>query len=625
MKLFIILCVTGFFLTKIKAQETFSSSPIRSTAITSFAPFYHGVASGDPLSNQVILWTRITTDSATVNVKWRIATDTCITNIVDSGIISTNATKDFSVKVNATGLEPFTWYYYEFEAYGIKSVRGRTRTLPIGDIDSLRFAIVSCSNYTRGYFNVYSKITERNDVFGVLHLGDFIYEKEGDFLAFRDHDPDYEALNLADYRMRHSQYKLDEDLMRIHQQYPFFSVWDDHEVSNNSWYGGAEDHDSITEGPWFNRKSAGLKAYYEWMPLRLPDPIDTQKIYRKFRFGDLIDLYMLDTRYEARQAQNGIDTDPNRTMLGQTQFDWLIQGMDTSTARWQAIGQQVMMAPLNIQPIPFLPPIYSSDDSWDGYSAERNKILDSVLVKNIQNFVVLTGDIHTSWANDLPTDNYNGTSGAGSAGVEWITPSVTSPGSPISIGASIIKNINDHIKYVELSKQGYVLLDVNKNRMQGEFWHINTILFQGGTESYTEGFYVNNGERHLQTSSGPSISSASMIGIQAPLNPRADGLFCNDSLITPIKTDRKESVLLGVYPNPFYEHIKLQFSLGENVETKIILFDATGSKVAEKEMGYMTVGIHETSLNLETLKPGHYTIRIQMGEKSNSRILIKIK
>jgi alkaline phosphatase D len=606
------------------AQQNNPNDPTRSGTLECLAPFYHGVASGDPLSDRVILWTRVTTDSTSVSVAWRIATDTAITNVVASGNASTDAAKDFCIKVDATGLSPFTWYYYEFEAYGKKSVRGRTRTLPVGDVDSLRFAVVSCADYTNGYYNAYAKITERNDVFAVVHLGDYIYEYGGG-TAPRNHEPSYEILTLADYRMRHSHYKLDEDLMRLHQQYPFFAVWDDHETANNAWYGGAENHTPGTEGNWFNRKAAGVQAYFEWMPLRLPDMQDTQRIYRKFRFGELIDLYMMDTRLQGREEQNGHDTDPNRTLLGQQQFDWFTSSIDTSTARWQVMGQQVMMAPLNAQPLTFLPPFYPNDDQWDGYPAERKKIYDTVLVNNIQNFVVLTGDIHTSWANDLPGTGYNASTGANSVGIEFVATSVTSQGSPLPVSQAIIQGLNPHMKFIDLTKHGYVLLDINKNRTQGEYWFLDDIAVRGGTEAYTQGWFVNNGERHLRLSPAPSNAHSSIIGVQAPFYPRDYSCDTTSTSVNGIADAGRETVLLGIYPNPFNSEIMLQFSLHTAAPTTAIVYDALGREVARNDFGQLHAGMHELPFNLEKLQAGTYVVILKMGDKFNQRKLIKTK
>jgi alkaline phosphatase D len=618
---FFYLFVITLFFSGLSIAQNNPNEPTRSGALECLAPFYHGVASGDPLSDKVILWTRVTTDSISVNVDWRIATDTAMLNIVGSGSTTTDATKDFSVKIDATGLQPFTWYYYEFEAYGKKSIRGRTRTLPVGDVDSLRFAVVSCADYTNGYYNAYSKITERNDLFAVIHLGDYIYEYGGG-TAPRNHEPSNEILSVSDYRIRHSHYKLDEDLMRLHQQYPFFAVWDDHETANNSWVGGAENHTPGTEGDWFDRKAAGVQAYYEWMPLRMPDLQDTQRIYRKFRFGELIDLYMMDTRLQGREEQNGHDLSTTRTLLGQQQFNWFTNSIDTSTTRWQVMGQQVMMGKLNLQPLSFLPPFYPNDDQWDGYPYERQRIWDTVLNNNIQNFVVLTGDIHTSWAMDLPARSYNGSTGAGSAGVEFVATSVTSSGSPLPISISIIQSANPHIKYADLTNHGYVLLDINKNRTQGEFWYVNTISTRGGTESYNRGYFVNNGERNLRQSSGMSMPSPNMIGIKSPLFPRGYNPSCNTTSVE-LNENNRESVLLGVYPNPFNSEIMIQLTLNQNVKTTAIVYDLMGREVAKKEFGNLNAGIYELPLNLDNLNSGAYIVVLKMGERINQRKIVK--
>jgi len=616
------LIIAALLLPFVSFAQNNPNEPTRSGALDCLAPFYHGVASGDPQQDRVILWTRVTTDSANAIVNWRVATDTAITNIVLSGTVTTDDTKDFTVKVDAIGLQPFTWYYYEFETEGKRSVRGRTRTLPVGDIDSLRFAIVSCSDYTNGYYNAYAKITERNDVFAVIHLGDYIYEYGGG-TAPRNHEPGYEILTLGDYRIRHSHYKLDEDLMRLHQQYPFFSVWDDHETANNAWLGGAENHTPGTEGSWFDRKAAGVQAYYEWMPLRMPDLNDPQRIYRKFKIGDLIDLYMMDTRLQGREEQNGHDTNPSRTLLGAQQRQWFLNETDSSTARWQVMGQQVMFAPLRIQ-IPPFPSFYPNDDQWDGYPAERTTIQNHFINNNISNLVVLTGDIHTSWANDIPGTGYVASTGAGSVGVEFVATSVTSQGSPLPLGQSIIQAINPHMKFIDLTNHGYVLLDVNKNRTQGEFWFVNTISSRGGTDSFARAWFVNNNERHLRQSSGPSVANTNLLGIQAPEWPIGYDPNCNDSTTTAtISPASRETVLLGVYPNPFNSEIIMQFTLHVDAESSAIVYDAMGREVARKEFGKLNAGMHELPFNLDRLVAGNYFIVMKMGNKMNQRKLIK--
>ena len=251
-----------------------------------YAPFYHGVASGDPLQDRVIIWTRVTPDTSTtgnIQVDWKIALDTNFTQVINSGTTYTNDSVDYTVKVDVTGLQPGTWYYYEFNALGKNSLIGRTKTTPVGDVDSVRFAIVSGSHFEHGYYNAYEMITERNDIDAVLHLGDYIYEYAagGGYTTdtVRKHEPENEILTLGDYRIRYSQYHLDPQLRGLHQQYPWITVWDDHETANNSWTGGAENHDSLTEGSWAAREAAGTRAYFEWMPIRHSDPNDIH-IYR---------------------------------------------------------------------------------------------------------------------------------------------------------------------------------------------------------------------------------------------------------------------------------------------------------------------------------------------------------
>jgi alkaline phosphatase D len=337
---------TLLLLTIILSFSVNAQDNIRASIDPLLYPFYHGVASGDPLSDRVILWTRVTDDTLTVDsvqVDWRIATDTSMNNIVNSGSGYAKASKDWTFKVDATGLQPNTWYYYDFNGLGWSSLRGRTKTAPVGDIDSVRFAIVSCSNWEHGYFHAYKHLKDRNDFDCVLHLGDYIYEYEtGGFsanIAERVNEPTHEIITLEDYRLRYSHYRLDSDLRDLHQQFPFINIWDDHETANDSYIDGADNHDPGTEGSWVDRKAGATQAYHEWLPIRSPNATNTQ-IYRKFAWGDLIDLHMLDTRLEARVVQNSSAADdPNRPLLGTTQFDWLTNNLQTSTARWNILKE----------------------------------------------------------------------------------------------------------------------------------------------------------------------------------------------------------------------------------------------------------------------------------------------
>ncbi|MCB0502843.1 MAG: alkaline phosphatase D family protein, partial [Bacteroidetes bacterium] len=406
MKTYLLLSLFAVLSFKSWAQP--DNEAIRSLADADLKPFYHGVASGDPTENSVIIWTRVTPDvDGDIEVEWRISKDTLFTDTLQQGIFTTNADRDYTVKVDVQGLDANTYYYYEFSALGKNSIMGRTKTAPdqINSIDQLRFAVVSCANYPSGYFTVYEEVYERNDVDAVLHLGDYIYEYGENALLSgpRQNLPNHEIIELADYRLRHATYKLDEDSRKMHQNFPIISTWDDHESANNSWRDGADNHSPNSEGEWSVRKAVSHQAYYEWMPIRIPDENNYDRIWRKMSYGNLADIFVLDTRLYDRDMQGEPYDDPDKKLIGPEQMAWLQEGMSSSNAKWKILAQQVVMAPLVI-------PDYNNEqilltinaDQWDGYTAERTRLYDFIVDNSMDNVVVLTGDIHTSWANDLP-------------------------------------------------------------------------------------------------------------------------------------------------------------------------------------------------------------------------------
>ncbi len=591
--------------------------PSRADVDGALAPFYHGVASGDPLSDKVILWTRITSQNPSETVGWQIATDTSFSTIVNSGSVTTDATSDFTVKVDATGLQENTWYYYRFSNNGIYSITGRTRTMPTGNVADLRFAVVACSNYQSGYFNAYRDIANKNDVDAVIHLGDYYYEYgPSDFDpgvdSSRLQEPFYEVLNLADYRQRHSFYKLDADLRTVHQQYPFITVWDDHESANDSWNGGAQNHDTTTEGNWTNRKEDSRKAYFEWMPIRnTHNSVDT--IHRVIPLGGLADLIMIDSRLEGREIQAGTTgatvTDTNRTMLGQPQLEWFKQQLSSSTAKWKLIGNQVMMAPLAVFGTAL------NQDQWDGYPAERAKILRYIAANNIDNMVVLTGDIHTSWANDIPNPDsaYVGSSGRGSAAVEFVCTSVTS-GSFITfpVPANIITSLIPHIKYAELSKRGYLLFDVTPQKVQGDWVYMSTITDKTFTATTAASWCDLDGDNHL-TQCG------------AVLTPRG-----TNPAVAPIISDVKniskpDMVMMSVYPNPSANHVDVQYYLYAPGDVTISITNVSGQNVYNQTIKHTQYGLFNTEADLSNLSSGVYVLSIGAGGKVYSKNLVKGK
>ena len=476
--------------------------------------FLHGVASGDPLSDRVILWTRVSPKATgdSVPVSWSVAKDPKLTQVVARGQTETGASRDFTVKIDAPGLAPGTTYYYRFEALGSQSPMGRTRTLPLNGVERIRLGIASCANLPFGYFNAYASLARRNDLDAVLHLGDYFYEYKnatyGDGTKFqRIPSPDRELLALADYRERHAQYKSDPDLQDVHRQHAFIAVWDDHEFANDTWMGGAENH-GADEGDWFARKAAAVRAYYEWMPVHEDHQTRLPRIYRTFSFGDLADLMMLDTRAIGRDAQvkkedvKGLEL-ASRTILGAAQEQWLAAELAESTRAgvpWQVLGQQVMFAAQKPAGQPAV-----NQDAWDGYRACRDRVFDMVEQAKVRNLAVLTGDVHSSWAYDLPRrpfDAYDQQTGKGSMGVEIVGTSVTSP-SNIGSGPDGEKQLasmraaRPHLQYVDGRYRGYVIVDFTRDRLQADYFAVKPVEDRSSEERFVKGFVSENERNHL--------------------------------------------------------------------------------------------------------------------------------
>ena len=464
--------------------------------------FAHGVASGDPQRDRVILWTRVTPvdPTETLRVRWTVASDPGMKQVRQTGRFVTDQRRDFTVKVDAAGLDPGLTYYYQFEARGVKSPVGRTRTLPVGRVDRLRLAFASCANYPHGYFNAYARIAERDDLDFVLHLGDYLYEyklgvySDPELAGKRDVVPTHEIVALNDYRQRYGLYRSDPDLQEVHRQHPFITVWDDHEIANNSWRDGAENHNPDQgEGDWRTRRRSAVQAFNEYMPIRVSSPTD-DKIYQGFRFGDLADILMLDTRLHGRDKEadrtageseiastNAQVADAKRTLLGFDQEAWLARELRRSKDRkqpWRVLGQQVMMAHNSRTQGRTI----RNPDQWDGYAPSRERLFDVLRERDIRNNVVLTGDIHSSWANDLSSNPWAASATADEArvvGVEFIGPAISSPGLRSEAQAVTdrerVLSTSPHIKYVELHRRGYGVLDVTRDRAQCEWYHLPTV------------------------------------------------------------------------------------------------------------------------------------------------------
>ncbi|MBY0493207.1 MAG: alkaline phosphatase D family protein [Cyanobacteria bacterium] len=485
--------------------------------------FRHGVASGDPLADRVILWTRVTPrGSGAERVACVVARDDKFTQIVAREEVETGAARDYTVKIDATGLEPARTYYYRFSALGEQSAIGRTRTLPRGDASRVRIGVVSCSNLPQGFFNAYACLASRRDLDVILHLGDYIYEyantQYGDGTRFgRIPSPNHEILSLPDYRERHAQYKMDPDSRAIHRQHPFICVWDDHEFANNTFKSGAQNHnnDGALEGPWTDRRRAATQAYFEWMPIREDAQTRQDKIYRTFKFGNLATLIMLDTRAIGRDQQvlatdrDAIES-PTRQLLGAEQEGWLaeqIVAASRENAAWTMFGQQVMFAPQTPTGVRA-----GNPDSWDGYRSSRARVFDMIERAKVRNLAILTGDVHSSWAFDLPRDpfaGYDTATGKGSIGVEFAGTSVSSP-SNLGRGPDGPRQLADtmaarpHLRYVDGRYRGYFIVDLTRERLQADYYAMATIEERSTTERFEKGFITESGRNHLIEASSPA-------------------------------------------------------------------------------------------------------------------------
>ncbi|MFF3223535.1 alkaline phosphatase D family protein [Nocardia suismassiliense] len=520
------------------AAAVLSAAPARAAS----AVFRHGVASGDPLPNGVILWTRVTvSDEATpgsgvgesASVRWEIAEDEGFGSVTASGNVTAAAASDHTVKVDAAGLAPGREYFYRFTALGETSQIGRTRTAPaLGDSpERLRFGIVSCANWEAGYFGAYRHLAARTDLDAIVHLGDYIYEYGrgkygGRNGTVRPHDPANEIVSLADYRIRHAQYKTDPDLLELHARQPFICTWDDHESADNSWSGGANNHNPATQGSWQDRRAVSAQAYLEWMPVRAQGSGAEVQIYRRLRFGTLAELSMLDLRsYRDQEAKPGAGwreaDNPARTITGKAQMDWLTAGLASAPARWKLVGNSVMIAPLVFPPLePATTAAITSTlglpqsgltingDQWDGYTADRQHLFRAITDQQISDVVFLTGDIHTSWAADLPIDAANYPAGA-TAGTEFVIPSVTST----SIGdllklnstpiADSIRSVNRHLHYTELDSHGYGVLEVTPEQTQMDWFYLIDVTDPNSAVRHGTSLAVRSGGR-LEPRSTPA-------------------------------------------------------------------------------------------------------------------------
>jgi len=468
--------------------------------------FAHGVASGDPLPDAVVLWTRLSpAGSGPLEVFWEIARDAGFRDRVGAGWTSTDSERDFTVKLDATRLAPATTYHYRFRALGRTSRLGRTRTAPLGDVQALRFGVLSCQRYTDGFFHAHRALAARDDLAAILHLGDYIYE-DGAQGPIRPHDPPRELLALDDYRRRYAQYRGDPDLQAAHAMHAFVTVWDDHESANNAWRDGSSSHDPATEGSWAERRARAERAYSEWMPLRFAPG---SPLYRALPFGDLAEVVMLDTRLWGRDLQargrDDLETirDPARSLLGFDQEEWLADRLRTAEARWKVVGQQVILSPwrLGRGTLAEGGGTIANEDGWDGYQATRTRLLDAIRADDVRDVVVLTGDVHSSWAMEITDDPdepaaYDPATGRGSLGVEIVAPGATSRFPAPGFENAILPQ-NPHIKFGEARRRGWVVLELTPEHAKASWYLLDDSTQTESGVAVAATFVTRSGENHL--------------------------------------------------------------------------------------------------------------------------------
>jgi alkaline phosphatase D len=485
--------------------------------------FTHGIASGDPVQDGVILWTRFVGGDG--RIAWEVAEDDAFTNIAQRGEAQAGAASDFCVKVDARGLAPGRRYFYRFLSASGPSLTGRTCTAP-AQAQSLTVGLVSCANYGYGHFHAYGHLARRDDVDLVLHTGDYIYEygpdqypNDEDTVAGRSFDPAREIVTLDDYYARYRQYHSDPDLLALRQAKPLSAVWDDHEIANDAASGGAQNHQR-DEGAYADRVAAATKAYFDWMPIRRPEA-SGPRVYRSLDWGDLARILLLDTRLigRARQlsylralglrllsdgerAAAAVEefrrtqlNDPARTLLGAEQEAWFAAELAASKQRghtWQIVAQQIAMGEQIIGEgaLSFVPASAHGNvrryvgaaerlgrmrmpwnlDAWDGYPAARTRFLEACAAHGA-NVAVLGGDSHNTWLNNLAAP-----SGGRLAAIEFAGGSVTSPGleSPLAAapdGAreTMMRNANAHLAWCDVSNRGYGVLRFTRAACESEW------------------------------------------------------------------------------------------------------------------------------------------------------------
>ncbi|WP_063735654.1 alkaline phosphatase D family protein [Streptomyces sp. RTd22] len=484
-------------------------------------PFTLGVASGDPLPDAVVLWTRLAPrayepgnglpEEGAVRVEWQVARDEHFRRVVGRGTATAHAEFNYTVHVDAKGLEPDRVYWYRFRAGKWTSPVGRTRTTPShgARVSGMRFGLVSCQAYHDGYYTALKHLAAE-DLDAVFHVGDYQYEYAvsavGGARNYTDRTlPAHfntETMTLGDYRLRYALYKTDPDLQAAHAAFPWFVTWDDHETENN--YAGDVDDNNDPPEEFLIRRAAAYRAYWENMPLRMPQRPDgpDMRLYRRFHYGRLAQFDILDTRqYRSDQAYGdgwqypGPESeDPSRTLTGATQERWLLDGFRRSTATWNVLPQQVTFSQRKNTTADRSK---LSMDAWDGYPASRSRVLAGVEQAGIENFVVLTGDVHVHYALDIKKDFNNPSSQT--LGVEFVGTSITSgkDGADKPANWSTMTTANPHMKFYN-GRRGYVTVTLDGDQARADYKTVSAVTTPNAPLTTAASFVSEAGNPGLQ-------------------------------------------------------------------------------------------------------------------------------
>lgn len=558
---------------------------------TSLKPFYYGVASGDPLQDKVIIWTRITPEnlpSSSISVSWEMATDLSFSNIVNSGNVITDSSKDWTIKIDVDRLQAGKTYYYRFKSPdGIYSLIGRTKTAPYSNVSNLRFAVISCSSIFSGYFNAYKRIAERADLDAVIHVGDYIY----DFVDMdepnrvRPIDTGRTLVSLDDFRSIHAYYHLDPDLRAAHQQHPFIILWDNHDMS---WSRG----DSLSDPKY----AGAIQAFYEWTPIR--EPADRKKMYRYLSYGGLADIVLSDVTHFRQKpflppGTSGSD-DPNRKLWGDEQYSWLTDKLKSSTAKWKIVASEKQFGQWDLVGVPtgttqgigFVSLL--SEGDVNEYNADRVRFLKFLRDNKINNTIVISGDLHFSFAMDLCENPfnpqyYNRYTGDKSVAVEFQPTSITRVNLdektkgllPPALINSITENslqINPHHRYADLVQHGYGILDLRNDKATGEFWYCNKLLLNDTVQKMDAAFEVYDTINHWNRI---KLTTPTIPLLQAP--PLAPF-----ELATALYNTKVLDAKVELFPNPAQDIATLKIVTEKNKQISVKLIDiATGRTIKE--------------------------------------------